>query len=123
MEKKQKGFWVWFAGLSKRENRWGFGFVPVVSVEGYLWFIWWYGFLMLCCGGSMVVGTMLSCCYSPDYLQKQTKIDKGEGEGKHWRAAGSILNGVFAGDSVWSRFKGLVLKNGKETKGVLGLVH
>lgn len=37
MGKRQKGFCVWFAGLSKRENRWGFRFVLVVVVEGYLW--------------------------------------------------------------------------------------
>ncbi|KAH0708996.1 hypothetical protein KY284_010423 [Solanum tuberosum] len=47
---------------------------------------------MLCCGGSIVVVVVLSCCYLSEYLQKQTKIDKGEGEGKQWRAVGSILN-------------------------------
>ncbi|KAG5572291.1 hypothetical protein H5410_062057 [Solanum commersonii] len=78
--------------------------------------IWWYGFLMLCHGGSMVVTMMLSCCNLPDYLQKQTKIDKGEGEGKHWRAVRSMLNGVFVGDRFWSGFKGLVLKNWERIK-------
>ncbi|KAH0705789.1 hypothetical protein KY285_012216 [Solanum tuberosum] len=87
------GSWSWCASL------------PLMA---FMVSIWWSGFLMLCCGGSMVVAAVLSCCYSPEYLQKQTKIDKGEGEGKQWRAVGSILSGVFAGDGVWSGFKGMV---------------